>query len=54
MTSASNRPLLIAEVRTFVTRVRDLPGVRRVALIGSLATAKQNPTDADLLVWVPQ
>src|SRR5688572_26213252 len=52
MTAESTRGLLIAEVRTFVMRVRRLSGVLRVALIGSLTTAKQNPKDADLLVWI--
>ena len=46
------RSFLIAEVRAFVTRARELPGIRRLALIGSLATPKQDPKDADLLIWV--
>jgi hypothetical protein len=52
MTAESIRGFLISEVRTFVTRVRAVPGVRRVALVGSLATAKADPKDADLLLWV--
>ncbi len=46
------RAFLIAEVRDFVTRVHDLPGIRRLALVGSLATPKIKPKDADLLIWV--
>ena len=46
------RDALLAEVRFFVERARSCPGVRRIALVGSLATDKQNPKDADLLVTV--
>jgi predicted nucleotidyltransferase len=46
------RDELLAEVRRFVERARDCPGVRRIALIGSLATAKNDPKDADVLVTV--
>lgn len=52
MAAESKRAFLIALVREFVARVQRLPGLRRVALIGSLATPKENPKDADLLVWV--
>jgi len=52
MTTESIRAFSIGKVRTFVTHVRAIPGVRRIALVGSLATAKANPKDADLLVWV--
>ena len=52
MTPESTRAFLISAVRTFIGRVRGRPGVRRVALIGSVATAKRDPKDADLLVWV--
>lgn len=54
MMEESIRGFLLAAVRTFVMNVRELPAVRRVALIGSLATAKKNPKDADLLVWVDE
>ena len=46
------RDILLAEVRQFVPRARFFPGVRRIALIGSLATHKENPKDADVLVTV--
>ena len=46
------RDALLAEVRFFVERACSCPGVRRIALVGSLATDKQNPKDADLLVTV--
>jgi hypothetical protein len=43
---------LLDAVRTFVKRVRGLSGVHRIALMGSLSTAKEHPKDADLLVFV--
>jgi predicted nucleotidyltransferase len=43
---------LLSEVRHFVERARVCPGVRRIALIGSLVTDKDNPKDADVLVTV--
>lgn len=46
------RDKLLSEVRRFVERARACPGVRRIALIGSLATDKENPKDADVLITV--
>jgi predicted nucleotidyltransferase len=46
------RPRLIAEALAFVRAARELPGVSRIALIGSLATTKSDPKDVDLLVTV--
>jgi hypothetical protein len=46
------RTHLIAEVLAFVLAASQLPGVTRIALIGSLTTRKSNPKDADLLVTV--
>ena len=46
------RENLLAEVRRFIEHARDCPGVRRIALIGSLTTDKDNPKDADVLVTV--
>ncbi|HNT77897.1 MAG TPA: UPF0158 family protein [Anaerolineae bacterium] len=46
------RARLIAEVLGFVRAARKLPGVTRIALIGSLTTEKPEPQDADLLVTV--
>jgi len=46
------RDNLLTEVLGFVERARVCPGVRRIALIGSLVTDKDNPKDADVLVTV--
>ena len=43
---------LLRAVLAFVLDARKLPGVRRVALLGSLATPKAIPKDVDLLVEV--
>jgi hypothetical protein len=48
----SIRGFLLDEVLRFVERARACPGVRRIALIGSLTTNKDNPNDADVLVTV--
>jgi predicted nucleotidyltransferase len=45
------RPLLLGAY-SFVRAARFCPGVRRIALLGSLATAKAIPKDVDLLVTV--
>jgi hypothetical protein len=44
-------PLLTA-VQEFVVAAHALPGVERIALIGSLTTSKPIPKDADLLVTI--
>jgi predicted nucleotidyltransferase len=49
---ASKRARLIAEVRPFVHAASRLPGVLRIALIGSLATDEPDPKDVDMLVTV--
>ncbi|MBI2238517.1 MAG: nucleotidyltransferase domain-containing protein [Actinobacteria bacterium] len=46
------RPRLLAEALEFVRAARGLPGVRRIALLGSLATDREWPKDVDLLVTV--
>ena len=46
------RPVLLAAVLQFACAVRRLAEVRRLALIGSLTTAKAVPKDADLLVVI--
>jgi hypothetical protein len=43
---------LLAEVRSFVERARDCPESVASRYIGSLATAKKDPKDADVLVTV--
>jgi len=46
------RRFLLGEVLRFVRSARRCPGVTRISLVGSLATAKANPKDADVLVTV--
>jgi hypothetical protein len=46
------RPRLIEEVVVFVRAASQLPGVIRIALIGSLATDELEPKDIDMLVTV--
>jgi hypothetical protein len=43
---------LLRAVLAFVRAARCAPGVRRIALLGSLATAKPVPKDADVLVTI--
>ena len=45
------RHLLLA-VGAFVRSARDCPGVKRIALVGSLTTTKPIPHDADVLVTI--
>jgi hypothetical protein len=49
-TESTIRDYLLTEVRQFVEHARACPGVRRIALIGSLSTEKPDPKDADVLV----
>jgi len=46
------RARLIAEVLAFVHAAQRLPGITRIALIGSLTTSKADPKDVDLLVTI--
>jgi hypothetical protein len=46
------RSFLLSEVLRFVECACACPGVRRIALVGSLASDKENPKDADVLVTV--
>jgi hypothetical protein len=46
------RPHLLKAVLAFVRSARSTPGVLRIALLGSLATDKPVPTDADVLVSI--
>ena len=50
----SVRAFLIAEARAFVCDACRLPGVTRIALIGSITTEKPDPKDVDLLVTVTE
>jgi hypothetical protein len=43
---------LLAAVFAFVRDARSIPGVRRIALIGSLTTDKPVPKDADVLLTI--
>jgi predicted nucleotidyltransferase len=51
-TTEGHRPQLLDALRRFVAAVRQIAGVRRVALLGSIVTAKPNPKDIDVLVIV--
>jgi predicted nucleotidyltransferase len=46
------RPHLLKAVLAFVRSARSTPGVFRIALLGSLATDKPVPKDADVLVSI--
>ena len=49
---ADPRRHLLRAVLAFVREARSLPGVLRIALLGSLATDKPVPKDADVLVTI--
>jgi hypothetical protein len=46
------REQLLSHLPWFVSAVTKLPGIRRIALLGSITTNKQNPKDIDFLVVV--
>lgn len=46
------RTFLIAIAFQFIDRVITLPGIRRVAIIGSITSAKPDPKDVDILITV--
>jgi predicted nucleotidyltransferase len=46
------RAFLIAEAFRFIDRAKAIPGVKRIALVGSLTKEKADPKDADVLVTV--
>ena len=46
------REVLLHGVDFFVRRAVRLHGVQKIALVGSLASTKLAPKDADLVVWV--
>ena len=48
----NKRPELLQAVLQFVLDVKEVQGVRRIALLGSLSTDKAQPKDVDLLVDV--
>ena len=50
--SAEIRATLLDLTREFVLDARRIPGVLRIAMLGSLLTAKPRPKDADVLVTI--
>jgi hypothetical protein len=50
--SSEVRGSLLRLTLAFVRAARQIPGVRRIALLGSLATLKPRPKDADVLVTI--
>ena len=46
------RAFLIAETFRFIKRVIKIPGVKRIAILGSLTNTKTNPKDADILITI--
>jgi len=49
---AEPRQVLLRAVREFVQAASECTGVRRIALVGSLATDKAIPKDADVIVTI--
>ena len=47
-----HRQPLLDGLRRFVASARQIPGVRRIAVLGSIVTAKPDPKDIDVLVVV--
>jgi predicted nucleotidyltransferase len=47
-----HRQPLLAGLRRFVASARQIVGVRRIAVVGSIVTTKPNPKDIDVLVVV--
>ena len=47
-----HRQQLLDGLGGFVASVRGMPGVRRIAVLGSIVTTKPNPKDIDVLVVV--
>ena len=50
--SEGHRQQLLEGLRRFVASVRQMAGVRRIAVLGSIVTAKPDPKDIDVLVVV--
>jgi predicted nucleotidyltransferase len=47
-----HRSQLLDGLRRFLRSVRDMPGVKSIALLGSIVTTKPNPKDIDVLVVI--
>jgi predicted nucleotidyltransferase len=52
VTSEGHRQQLLDGLRRFVKTVRQIAGVRRIAVLGSIVTTKPDPKDIDVLVVV--
>jgi predicted nucleotidyltransferase len=50
--SDGHRRQLLDALRRFVVAVRQIPGVHRISLLGSIVTTKLDPKDIDVLVVV--
>lgn len=50
--SSEIRSTLLEFTREFVLAARRVPGVRRIAMLGSLLTSKPRPKDTDVLVTI--
>lgn len=48
----NRRQFLLAALRRFIVAVQHITGVRSIALLGSVMTAKPNPKDIDVLIVV--
>jgi hypothetical protein len=48
------RAFLIAEAFRFIERIETIPGLRRIAMVGSLLSYKADPKDVDLLLTVDE
>src|SRR5688572_25367190 len=46
------RAFLIAEVFRFIDRIVAIPGLRRIAMVGSLLSSKADPKDVDILITI--
>jgi predicted nucleotidyltransferase len=51
-TPEGHRQQLLDGLRRFVKTVRQIAGVRRIAVLGSIVTTKPDPKDIDVLVLV--
>lgn len=51
-TSEGHRQELLDALRRFVAAVRQIAGVRRIVVLGSIVTTKADPKDIDVLVVV--
>jgi hypothetical protein len=50
--SVNIRAFLIEEAFRFINKVVAMPGIRRIAIIGSLVSTQSDPKDADILITI--